>query len=107
MPEAVIAAFIMALINRIAAARSFGNLMSKFVLFVIIVMLVLWAFKVPQRWSRSHAGRARHSGHRMPAAETMVRCAQCGVYVPQSEGVVARGRTFCSQEHRKHYLSES
>jgi hypothetical protein len=47
--------------------------MSKFVIFVIIVMLVLWAFKVPQRWSRSHAGRARHSGHRTPVAETMVR----------------------------------
>jgi uncharacterized protein len=81
--------------------------MCSFVFFIIIVMLVLWVFKVPQRWSRSHAGRARRAGHRTLAAETMVRCAQCGVYVPQSEGVAARGRTFCSQEHRKRYLSES
>jgi uncharacterized protein len=70
-------------------------------------MLVLWAFKVPERWSRSHSGNARRSGRRTPAAETMVRCAQCGVYLPQSEGIVARGRTFCSQEHRKRYLQGS
>lgn len=85
--------------------------MSKFVLFVVVLLLVLWVFKVPQRWSRGHSGRSRHSGHSGHGAsnmgETMVRCAQCGVYLPQSEGIAARGRVFCSQEHRKLYLRES
>ena len=35
------------------------------------------------------------------AAENMVRCAQCGVNVPQTEAFFSRGEHFCSDEHRK------
>lgn len=35
-----------------------------------------------------------------PAAEDMVRCAQCGVHLPRSESIEADGRFFCSAEHR-------
>ena len=39
---------------------------------------------------------------RPPAtAENMVRCAQCGVNVPQTEAFFSRGEHFCSDEHRK------
>jgi uncharacterized protein len=31
----------------------------------------------------------------------MVRCAQCGVHLPRSEGVAAGGDFFCSEEHRR------
>lgn len=40
---------------------------------------------------------------RPPAAENMVRCAQCGVNVPQTEAFFSRGEHFCSDEHRKLY----
>jgi uncharacterized protein len=33
--------------------------------------------------------------------EDMVRCSQCGVNFPKSEGIVSRGEFFCSDEHRK------
>ena len=36
------------------------------------------------------------------AIETMVPCAHCGVYVPQSESVpVVQGVAFCSEAHRR------
>ena len=35
------------------------------------------------------------------AAENMVRCAQCGVNVQQTEAFFSRGEYFCSDEHRK------
>lgn len=35
------------------------------------------------------------------AAENMVRCAQCGVNVPQTEAFFSRGEHFCSDEHLK------
>lgn len=38
---------------------------------------------------------------RPPSAENMVRCAQCGVNVPQTEAFFSRGEHFCSDEHRK------
>ena len=37
------------------------------------------------------------------AAENMVRCAQCGVNVPQTEAFFSRGEYFCSDEHRKRH----
>lgn len=39
---------------------------------------------------------------RPPAALNMVRCAQCGVNVPQTEAFFSRGEHFCSDEHRQH-----
>lgn len=46
-------------------------------------------------------GRA---GQPMPgervAPETMVRCQVCGVHLPGSEARYARGRVYCSDEHR-------
>ncbi len=39
------------------------------------------------------------------APETMLRCAQCGLYIPSSEAVTAAdGRlSYCSDEHRLHH----
>ena len=42
---------------------------------------------------------------RPPVAENMVRCAQCGVNVPQSEAIFSRGQHYCSDEHRKQHQS--
>ncbi len=40
-------------------------------------------------------------------AEKMIGCAQCGVYLPQSEAVTGPDSLhFCSDEHRRHYLSQ-
>lgn len=36
-------------------------------------------------------------------AEDMVRCAQCGVHIPKSEGIMAGGHYFCGVEHRDAY----
>ncbi len=36
-------------------------------------------------------------------AEDMVRCAQCGVHFPKSEGILAGGHYFCGVEHRDAY----
>lgn len=30
----------------------------------------------------------------------MVRCAQCGVHTPRSEGIFSRNKFFCTEEHR-------
>ena len=36
-----------------------------------------------------------------PIAENMVRCAHCGVNVPQTEAIFSRGEYFCGDEHRQ------
>lgn len=32
--------------------------------------------------------------------ETMMQCRVCGVHLPDSEAVFARGRVYCGDEHR-------
>lgn len=33
----------------------------------------------------------------------IVKCAVCGVHVPQNEALVADGKFFCSEAHRREY----
>jgi uncharacterized protein len=38
--------------------------------------------------------------------EDMIRCAQCGIYIPASEAIVSQAdKVFCSEEHRKQHIS--
>ncbi|MBF1801061.1 PP0621 family protein [Alloalcanivorax profundimaris] len=39
-----------------------------------------------------------------PRGETMIRCQQCGLHVPEREAFRHRGLGFCSQEHQRQYL---
>ena len=72
---------------------------------------VIWALLIYLAWrwytasrpadtdaSSAEAGQATQSPN---GAETMVRCARCGVHVPASEAVIETGgAVFCSEEHR-------
>jgi len=33
--------------------------------------------------------------------EDMVRCRVCGINLPRSEAILSRGKTYCSDEHRR------
>ena len=33
--------------------------------------------------------------------EDMVRCTQCGIHLPKGESIVAEGKHFCSEAHRR------
>ena len=64
---------------------------------LILVLVGLVAYVLWRGFRRD--GEAR----REPPAdgERMVDCSQCGVHLPVSEAVEARGRYFCSDEHRR------
>ena len=44
--------------------------------------------------------RARPAAGQLPPSEAMLRCAHCGVYMPQSDAYQRGELTFCSVEHR-------
>jgi uncharacterized protein len=64
--------------------------------------LLLWAllgviiYAVAKNWLRSGAGRP---GAADKAPETIVRCAACGLNLPQSEAHARDGLWYCSLEH--------
>lgn len=71
---------------------------------------LLWALVIYVAWRWYTASSAAKSGRDTSAAateagnettETMVRCAQCGIHLPQSEAVWGPGTAvYCSEDHR-------
>jgi uncharacterized protein len=37
------------------------------------------------------------------SAKNMVRCAQCGLHLPESEAVAYHGQYFCCEDHRRQH----
>ncbi len=35
--------------------------------------------------------------------EDMVRCVVCGVHLPRGESLIARGQTYCCDEHQRQH----
>jgi uncharacterized protein len=63
-------------------------------------LLVLIALLALAGWLWRHFTRPRHP--RTPAtpkAQPMVRCAHCGVHVPQAEALAHDNRWYCSRAH--------
>jgi uncharacterized protein len=80
----------------------------KFLLWAVIGFIVVrWLLRAKHARSRPDAGaRAASGGGLQGNGETMIRCAQCGVYIPASEAIVSRADTaFCSEEHRLRHVS--
>jgi len=40
-------------------------------------------------------------------SKNMVRCAQCGLHLPETEATAEQGRFFCCEEHRRQYRPPS
>lgn len=70
--------------------------MPKIVLLVLGLLAVYWILK-------SYRRRVDRDEAKPPAAggEDMVRCTRCGVHLPRSESITARGNFFCSAEHQR------
>ena len=51
--------------------------------------------------------RQRPKKPRPPAVTSTVRCAQCGVVLPEQDALSAEGRHFCCAEHRDRFGEDS
>lgn len=64
---------------------------------LLIIALVVW---LAIQFLRPLLRRSSPPG--TPAQrDDMVRCAGCGLYLPQSEAVAADNRYFCCEDHRR------
>ena len=77
--------------------------MGRFLPFIIIGVLAYFFLLRPRlRPPPAPPGQSAATGQqpRSGSGEDMVRCSQCGVHLPRSEGILSQGRIFCSEEHR-------
>jgi uncharacterized protein len=72
----------------------------KLVVVVLAVLLLVWLLLGSSR-RRGRAARRDDSSARSPSqADGLVACAHCGVHLPGSLALHARGQTYCSAAHR-------
>jgi len=71
-------------------------------IFILVLVAIWW---VRRALSKPGGGDARSAGGRRAgqknAPEPMLACDQCGVHVPESEGVRDGDGFFCCEEHRR------
>jgi uncharacterized protein len=72
--------------------------LGKLIFISIIVLLVYWLIKARKHTSTKIESLA-------DASEDMVRCAYCGVHLPESESIANEDNFFCSNEHLHKYLA--
>ena len=67
--------------------------MARLLLWMLVGIIAYVALK---RWALPGARGSRRAG---PPSEAIVRCASCGLNVPQSEALARDGLWYCSREH--------
>jgi len=68
--------------------------MGKVIAWLVLIFLVLFALRVMARRS----GRAQQATSATPAAQPMVRCERCGVYLPRAEAKEKSGAYVCATD---------
>jgi len=72
--------------------------MSRLLFIVVVVIAVFWLLKsYRKRLPKEDVPGEEISGQ----AEDMVRCVYCGVHLPKQESILAGGKYYCSEEHRR------
>lgn len=73
----------------------------KLVFWLILAVAVVFVIRNKNKAARKSAPRNAPPNPQAAAGEAMLRCAHCGIYVPESEALRnAVGAAFCSSEHR-------
>lgn len=76
-------------------------LVRNLLIFILVLFGIWWARGAVRRF-KAHGGFGRKSAGGKPAApERMLECRQCGLIVPESEGVRGGDDFYCCDEHRR------
>jgi uncharacterized protein len=81
-------------IHRFRFATSRSVTIMKFLLLLVFLGIVWWAWK-------KRAAVPPPAARPDPQTEKMVVCAHCGVHLPESDGVAAGELHYCSEAHRQ------
>ncbi|HEX2520188.1 MAG TPA: PP0621 family protein [Castellaniella sp.] len=77
--------------------------MAKLLIWAVIIVAVLLVSRIlnTQKNQARQAAARRQSADSQAAADTMVRCAHCQIYLPRAEAYMSHGQTFCCAEHAR------
>lgn len=77
--------------------------MAKLLLWAVIILAVLLVSRIlnAQKAQARREASERQAAQSKAAADTMVRCAHCHIYLPRAEAYMSRGQTYCCAEHAR------
>lgn len=67
--------------------------MSRLIFIILLVVLVYWLFKYYRKGTPKQ--------DKPVSTQDMVSCAQCGINLPKSEGLLVDGKYYCSVAHSR------
>ncbi|WP_395138821.1 PP0621 family protein [Schlegelella aquatica] len=71
----------------------------KYLILIGMVVLLLWLARTVR--PRVPGDSRRSATSAPPAPQPMVRCAHCGLHLPEQDALPGRGGHYCSEEHRR------
>lgn len=77
--------------------------MGKFLLWAVVILAVLLVSRIlnAQKAAARQAAERRQTAGSQEAADAMVRCAHCHIYLPRAEAYMSHGQTYCCAEHAR------
>ncbi|MCK0510555.1 PP0621 family protein [Aromatoleum buckelii] len=75
--------------------------MRNLLIFILVLVVIWWVRRALSKPRGSDPRAAGRRGGPKNAPEPMLACDQCGVHVPESEGVHDDNGFFCCEEHRR------
>ena len=70
--------------------------MTKILLWIVVVFVLLFGLRLLNvAKAKRRSGASGHGAPPAPPAETMVRCARCGVYLPQKDATPGPAGLTC------------
>ena len=69
--------------------------MGRLIFYIAIVVVIYLLLKSQRRQPPQNSAPE--------TSEDMVRCSQCGVHLPKSESILAGGKFYCSEAHRREH----
>ncbi len=72
----------------------------KYLIVLLLVMVVAWRWRTG-RSSAQQTQRRQRAARDAATPQDMVRCAQCGVHLPQSDALPGKRGAYCCSAHRQ------
>jgi uncharacterized protein len=66
---------------------------------LLLIGAIVGVFMIARTLLRSQGNKSAGEPERIKEQGAMVRCAHCGVHVPQFEALRSGGRMYCSRDH--------
>ena len=67
---------------------------------LIAIAVIFWLLYRLILTLLSKAKRPTTQQEQPSSDDTMVRCEQCGLHIPEREAIMKDGKTYCCEEHR-------